>query len=223
MLVQGPPTLRPPPTAAAAPGAQGLIQGIVGQAEHVDDEEITHFITFWRNGFTVGNDPPLHSYEESYGLLQQLHNGLAPRSLFPNVGPDDRFNLGVKHRLNEDFTPPVTLFSGTGQKITDTKAPEAATAHGKSNSNEVELNGFDEKGKKAIVTIRLANGERFKIHCNPSVHRVSDLYEAVRNHLQADRGINLVSGRPPSLLSDGRVTVEEAGLVNCLIQQEWQK
>lgn len=81
------------------------------------------FITFWREGFSIG-DGPLMPYEDPQNarILNEINCGRAPPSLF-NVASGQLVELRVMRRLNESYVPPVaetpTAISGTGLRSED--------------------------------------------------------------------------------------------------------
>ncbi|KIJ23877.1 hypothetical protein M422DRAFT_782811 [Sphaerobolus stellatus SS14] len=76
-------------------------------AEEGDDQEVaTRHITFWRDGFSVG-DGALMRYDkpENSRILDGIANGYAPPEIL-DVRVGQLVELRVTRRLNEDYIPP---------------------------------------------------------------------------------------------------------------------
>ncbi|KAJ6629895.1 SEP domain-containing protein [Mycena sp. CBHHK59/15] len=68
---------------------------------------VIRYLTFWRDGFSVG-DGPLMRYEDPQqaAVLSQINSGFAPPTLF-NVLPGQPVEVRVASRLDEDYVAPV--------------------------------------------------------------------------------------------------------------------
>ncbi|KAF5369677.1 hypothetical protein D9757_014730 [Collybiopsis confluens] len=79
-------------------------------------------ITFWREGFTVG-DGKLMRYNDpaNQTILGEINAGCAPPSLL-NVRPGELVELRVAKRTNESYVPPKRgALHGAGEKTTYAK------------------------------------------------------------------------------------------------------
>ena len=81
---------------------------------------MTREITFWKQGFTVG-DGPLHRYDDprNASVLQELNQGRVPMSILDvEFGQD--VDVSVYKKTDEDWTPPkrkIGGYHGAGHRL----------------------------------------------------------------------------------------------------------
>ncbi|KAG7664894.1 SHP1 [[Candida] subhashii] len=83
--------------------------------------KVTRQITFWKQGFTVGEDGPLYRYDDprNTNVLQELNQGRVPISILDvEFGQD--VDVSVFKKTDEEWTPPkrkVAGYFGTGHRL----------------------------------------------------------------------------------------------------------
>jgi len=215
-------------------------------AELDDSQEETAIrnITFWRDGFSVENGPLLrYDVPENARLLNEINTGNAPPSIL-NVRVGQPVELRVARRTNEDYVPspkrPLAAFEGSGKRLGSPVPPIAGSTGSSSirripgafpESSSVSDNTrlppqsrahfeVDFNEPTTSVQIRLADGTRLVARMNLT-HTVGD----IRNFINASYpGASLQSYTigttfPNRTLDDDSVTVESAGLKNCVVVQ----
>ncbi|KAJ7769388.1 SEP-domain-containing protein, partial [Mycena metata] len=67
---------------------------------------VTRSLTFWRDGFSI-EDGPLMRYDDpaDAAVLRAINDGTAPPELY-NITPDQRVEILVSKRTNEDYVAP---------------------------------------------------------------------------------------------------------------------
>lgn len=106
---------------------ENLFQHARRSAALVGDRSDTHSgggtslpITFWRNGFTVGEDNVLRDYSapENRQLLECLKRGETPPELINRVR-GGTIDVKLENKAGQDYKPPekVTPFSGKGYRL----------------------------------------------------------------------------------------------------------
>lgn len=215
----GGPAATPPPPAASGPAGGGDGAARPGRQT----------ITFWRNGFTIG-DGPLRGFNDPANMpfLQSIMRQEMPREL---AGADGEVNL-VKRDADYEAPPEPRYRAFTGQGRTlgssdpvvqpppasPSLAPEPSAAPA-----PAPPAGFavDDSQPFTSVQIKLADGTRMVARFNHT-HTIADVrrfIEASRPGL-AGRPFTLQTvGFPPKQLSDAGETVEQAGLLNAVIIQ----
>lgn len=197
--------------------------------------KVNREITFWRQGFTVG-EGELRRYDdpENVLLLQELKQGRVPVSLLDvEFGQD--VDVSVVRKVDEDYAPPkrkVSGFHGQGHRLgspvpgEDISAaspvvPESTT----SASVNVPENKPEDKGEgDSLVQIRFANGKRVSHKFN-GLDPVSVVYAYVRDHAFCDqqKQFTLSHAFPVKPIEDSaEATVELAKLKNAVIMQRWK-
>ncbi|KAK7047582.1 protein phosphatase regulator [Paramarasmius palmivorus] len=69
-------------------------------------EHAIRSVTFWRNGFTIGDGEFLrYDHPNSEAILTEIQNGRAPPSIL-KVRPGELVELRVHKRTDEDYVPP---------------------------------------------------------------------------------------------------------------------
>lgn len=196
--------------------------------------KVSREITFWRQGFTVG-DGELQRYDdpENQQVLQELKHGRVPVSVLGvEFGQD--VDVSVIKKTEEDYVPPKRKlggFLGEGQRLGSpvpgespsvTPAPEVAAAStGEKPKPKPESLGTGD----ATVQIRFANGKRVAHKFNSS-DSISVVYQFVREHelnespLRAFTLSHAFPVKPIEELLD--VTVADANLKNAVIIQRWK-
>ncbi|KAJ2766707.1 protein phosphatase regulator [Coemansia nantahalensis] len=182
-------------------------------------------LTFWRNGFSIG-DGPLYSLEDPANRqnLDAILQGRAPLDIL-NVRPGQHVEMKIAVRRGEDYAPPppppAQPFAGRGQRLGGISTPIAsAPAPAPAPAAAPEPIVLDPAQPTVQVQIRLADGSRLVARVNPS-HTVA----ALRAHILAQRpgaaarGFALRSVMPPKVLDDA-TTIADAGIANATVAQQ---
>lgn len=197
-------------------------------------KKVTREITFWKEGFQVG-DGPLYRYDDPANsfYLNELNQGRAPLKLL-NVEFGQEVDVNVYKKLEESYTPPKTKmsgFHGQGQRLGSPIPGESETSSVEPTlPEESEILPQDaikeEKEQKkdkgdASVQIRYASGKREVLHCN-ATDSVQFLYDYVRNNTQdKTRGFTLNYAFPVKPLENFDATLADADLINTVVVQRW--
>ncbi|KAG7816214.1 hypothetical protein KL942_004374 [Ogataea angusta] len=189
-------------------------------------EKVTRTITFWKEGFQVG-DGKLYRYDdpENADYLRQLNSGRAPLSLL-NVEMFQDVDVTVIKKMDESYTPSKPKqggFTGRGQRlgspVPGEPIPEpivAETAQKPEKAPAEDLGSGDAK-----VQIRMADGTRL-IHMFDSNDNVSAVFDFVRSHTDSSRDWNLAFAFPMKVIEQDSKTIKEAGLINSVVVQRWK-
>ncbi|KAF8001515.1 hypothetical protein HF325_004016 [Metschnikowia pulcherrima] len=196
--------------------------------------KVTREITFWRQGFTVG-EGELRRYDdpENVLLLQELKQGRVPVSLLDvEFGQD--VDVSVVRKVDEDFTPPkrkVGGFHGQGQRLGSpvpgedlVPAPAASAEVPLKETTSVPTKKTPEGEGDSLVQIRFANGKRVSHKFN-GTDSISVVYAFVRDHEYSDplRQFILSHTFPVKPIEEStETTVELAKLKNAVIMQRWK-
>lgn len=189
--------------------------------------KVSREITFWRQGFTVG-DGPLQRYDdpENQQVLQELKNGRVPVSVLGvEFGQD--VDVSVVKKTDEDYTPPKRKlggFLGQGQRL-GSPVPGESSATPEAEAPVEKPKPQDVGNGDSTVQIRFANGKRIAHKFNSS-DPISVVYLFVRHHELNDlplRAFALTHAFPVKPIEelDG-VTVADAQLKNATIIQRWK-
>ncbi|KAG2189069.1 hypothetical protein INT44_004211 [Umbelopsis vinacea] len=202
------------------------------QSEATQDSSVpvTRQLTFWRNGFSIGEGPLLR-YDDPANeyALNAINSGRAPLSLL-DVQPGQAVDVRVAKRLDEDFTPPPKAppkpFEGSGHRL-GSPSPEVMSRTSSSpsqakapKSTQMEV---DTTQPVTSLQIRMADGTKLVAKFNHT-HTIAD----VRNFINASRPGEssrpyiLRSSFPPKPLTDENVSLADAGLLNSVIVQTSQ-
>lgn len=209
-------------------------------------ETAVRYLTFWRDGFTVGEDGDLMRYDnpENQRLLQELESGTAPPSIL-NIQPGQHVELRVAKNTEQNFDPSLrpkkaSTFGGSGNRL---GAP-VPSGGAPSSSGSTMPGGFGAEGststrsdrpRESITTqfevdqslpmtsvqVRLADGTRMVCRMNHT-HTVRD----IRNFINASRPENLTrpyviaTTFPTKDLDDDAQTIKDAGLINSVVVQK---
>ncbi|XP_027331171.1 plant UBX domain-containing protein 4-like [Abrus precatorius] len=195
-------------------------------------EEITHTITFWRNGFSV-NDGPLRRLDDPRNapFLESIKKSECPKELEP---ADRSTSVHVNlTRRDENYPEPVKPrhlpFQGVGRTLgSSSSSGEAAdepiqTTGASGITAPVPTMGLvvDESQPVTSIQLRLADGTRMVSRFNHH-HTIRD----VRAFIDASRPGGVRSyqlqtmGFPPKQLSDLDQTIEQAGIANSVVIQK---
>ncbi|RDX87628.1 Plant UBX domain-containing protein 5, partial [Mucuna pruriens] len=192
-------------------------------------EEVTHTVTFWRNGFSV-NDGPLRRLDDPQNapFLESIKKSECPKELEP---ADRRTSVHVNlTRRDEDYPEPVKPqhlpFQGVGRTLGSTSSSSDAplqTTGASPNTAPLPTMGLvvDESEPVTSIQLRLADGTRMVSRFNHH-HTIRD----VRAFIDASRpgGARTyqlqIMGFPPKQLSDLDHTIEQAGIANSVVIQK---
>ncbi|SMN20615.1 similar to Saccharomyces cerevisiae YBL058W SHP1 UBX (ubiquitin regulatory X) domain-containing protein that regulates Glc7p phosphatase activity and interacts with Cdc48p [Maudiozyma saulgeensis] len=198
-------------------------------------EKVKREITFWKEGFQVG-DGQLYRYDDpKYAhYLQELNQGRAPLNLL-DVEYGQDVDVTVFKKLDESFKPskkPQVGFQGKGQRLgspipgeleepTFTQPVKIHNANDdKSSSVETEKEKPEVKGDTSIQ-IRYASGKREVYRCN-STDTVQSLYDYVKqNTLDQSRAFTLNHAFPVKVIDQYDSTIADADLKNAVVVQRW--
>ncbi|MED6169572.1 hypothetical protein PIB30_022512 [Stylosanthes scabra] len=187
-------------------------------------ESITHVITFWRNGFSVG-DGPLRSFEDPQNapFLESIKRSECPRELEP---ADRRTTVHVNlTRKDENYPEPAKPrhipFRGVGRTLGSSSSSGEAAGESRV-AAPVPTMGLvvDELQPVTSIQLRLADGTRMVSRFN-NHHTIRD----VRAFIDASRPGGARSyqlqtmGFPPKQLTELDQTIEQAGVANSVIIQ----
>ncbi|KAK6200194.1 uncharacterized protein RJT21DRAFT_121090 [Scheffersomyces amazonensis] len=197
--------------------------------------KVTREITFWKQGFTVG-DGPLHRYDDpnNASVLSELNRGRVPMSLLDvEFGQD--VDVSVFKKTDEDWKPPkkkIGGFHGHGQRLGSPVPGELSNSPSVTNLPEQTIstpNTITEPKQPegegdSLVQIRFANGKRTS-HKFQSTDSIKKVYEFVRNHEFNDdksRSFALSHAFPVKPIEESDdTTVADAKLKNAVIVQRW--
>ncbi|ODQ78996.1 hypothetical protein BABINDRAFT_162075 [Babjeviella inositovora NRRL Y-12698] len=184
---------------------------------------VSRQITFWRDGFQVG-DGALYRYDNpaNASYLNTLNQGRAPLDLLDvKFGQD--VDVNVTKKLDEDYVAPKSVvagFSGSGHKLGsivpgESPQPEEPQAAVLVTKPQTQGEGDSQ------VQIRLANGRRV-VHRFNSTDPVSEVYAFVAANTDGTRAFVLSHAFPVKPIDNSSLTIEEAGLVNAVVVQRWK-
>ncbi|TKY57020.1 Plant UBX domain-containing protein 5 [Spatholobus suberectus] len=192
-------------------------------------EEVTHTVTFWRNGFSV-NDGPLRRLDDPQNapFLESIKKSECPKELEPT---DRRTSVHVNlTRRDEEYPEPVEPrhrpFQGVGRTLGSTSSSNdepIQTTGASPNTAPLPTMGLvvDESQPVTSIQLRLADGTRMVSRFNHH-HTIRD----VRAFIDASRPGGARSyqlqtmGFPPKQLADLDQTIEQAGIANSVVIQK---
>lgn len=199
-------------------------------------EKVKREITFWKEGFQVG-DGQLYRYDDpKYAhYLQELNQGRAPLNLL-DVEYGQDVDVAVFKKLDESYKPsktPQVAFHGKGQRLGspipgELEEPTFTQPVKVHNSNddkpaspqELEKEKAEIKGDTS-VQIRYASGKREVYRCN-STDTVQSLYDYVKqNTLDQSRAFTLNHAFPVKVIDQYDSTIADANLKNSVVVQRW--
>ena len=180
------------------------------------------------------NDGPLRTFDDPANapFMEAIATGVAPEELRPK-NPMQPINVNLV-RKGEDYTPPpepkYTAFSGSGRTLgapSGGAGPSSAGAGpGPASSASASVPvvpgswQVDESQPTTTLQLRLLDGQRVVAKFN-TAHTVGHI-RAFIEAMQPGKGHlgTLVSGMPPQTLADASVTLQDAGLLNCVVMQK---
>ncbi|KAL2316987.1 hypothetical protein Fmac_030863 [Flemingia macrophylla] len=192
-------------------------------------QEVTHSVTFWRNGFSV-NDGPLRRLDDPQNapFLESIKMSECPKELEP---ADGRTSVHVNlTRRDEDYPEPVKprqlAFQGVGRTLGSTSSSNdepVQTTGASPNTAPLPTMGLvvDESQSVTSIQLRLADGTRMVSRFNHH-HTIRD----VRAFIDASRPGGArnyqlqTMGFPPKQLTDLDQTIEQAGIANSVVIQK---
>ncbi|RCK62696.1 UBX domain-containing protein 1 [Candida viswanathii] len=183
--------------------------------------KVTREITFWKQGFTVG-DGPLHRYDDPRNatVLQELNQGRVPMSILDvEFGQD--VDVSVFKKTDEDWTPPkrkIGGYHGSGHRLGSPVPGEPIVKESTPSQPPVEITGSnkpkDDQGEgDSTVQIRFANGKRtsHKFNSTDSIVKVYDFVKNHENNSDPDREFTLSHAFPVKPIEESDdVTVADA-------------
>ncbi|EGW34465.1 uncharacterized protein SPAPADRAFT_59889 [Spathaspora passalidarum NRRL Y-27907] len=194
--------------------------------------KVNREITFWKQGFTVGETGELHRYDDprNASILQELNQGRVPMSILDvEFGQD--VDVSVFKKTDEEWKPPslsrkAAGYFGKGQRLGSPVPGEPIVTESSSPQKEVVSSAPSEPQGEgdSLVQIRFANGKKTAHKFNSS-DAVTKVYDFVRNHEYNDpsKEFNLSHAFPVKPIEDtSDITVADAKLKNAVIVQRWK-
>lgn len=188
-------------------------------------------ITFWRNGFTVGEDEELRDYStpENRQFLECLKRGDTPPELASRVR-GGMIDVRLDNKALEEYKPERKLqaFSGEGHRLgapapeTVDQAPSESNREGQQEASAASSGlTLDESQPLTTIQVRLVDNSRIVIRANLS-HTVGDLVSHIRAIAPQYSSTNFVlaSTFPAKELTDLEQTVDQAKLANASVLQK---
>lgn len=197
--------------------------------DHPVPAKVTREITFWKQGFLVGDGPLLRYDDPAHSVvLRELNRGRVPMNIL-NVEFGQDVDVLVFRKVDEDWVPPKRApggFHGGGKRLGSPVPGEAPEPVHVSEDDEmyspIDLPDPNEEGDCAIQ-FRFANGTRV-LHRFVGTDPVSTVYDFVRLHPDNESGraflLNLVFPIEP-IPDSLDITVEDAGLRTSVLIQMW--
>lgn len=194
-------------------------------------QPVLHVITFWRNGFTVG-DGPLRRLDDPANapFLDSINKAECPRELEP-ADRNTPVHVNLVRKEEDWQAPPepkYVAFKGTGRTLGSTSESTAlsqlaAPAVSSSEPPNLPFEGLvvDDTKPATSIQLRLSDGTRMVARFNHT-HTVAD----IRGFIDAARPGNSgpynlqTMGFPPRQLTDPQQTIQSAGLINAVIIQK---
>eukprot|EP00002_Diphylleia_rotans_P005417 TRINITY_DN14546_c0_g1_i1.p1 TRINITY_DN14546_c0_g1~~TRINITY_DN14546_c0_g1_i1.p1 ORF type:complete len:378 (-),score=90.14 TRINITY_DN14546_c0_g1_i1:169-1302(-) len=190
-------------------------QKVAGDAPPPKNVKKTIFL--WSNGFSI-DDGPLRTLEDpvNRAFIQEIAQGYIPQELTKEA-VNEKVAVSIEDRRQEPYVPPakpkVAAFTGSGQKLTDSKPapviPKVAVSGGKI--------VVDDSQPTANIQIRMSDGSRLVVKVNHT-HTVGDIYAHVASLPNAGKTFSLANTYPRKVLTEMGQTVSEAGLVGASLQ-----
>ncbi|CAR26153.1 hypothetical protein ZYGR_0E01360 [Zygosaccharomyces rouxii] len=209
-----------------------VVENIPKESAPEKPRKVTRTITFWREGFQVG-EGPLYRYDDPANsfYLNELNQGRAPLKLL-DVEFGQEVDVNVYKKLDESYKPPKRKlggFQGQGQRlgspvpgdsnassVEPVKIPESPAE----TKEEKDTHKSDSPRGDSSVQIRYANGKREVLRCN-STDTVQFLYDHVRSNTTDSRAFSLNHAFPVKPIEEYQSTLKDAGLVNAVVVQRW--
>ncbi|BAO42657.1 UBX domain-containing protein 1 [Kluyveromyces marxianus] len=193
-------------------------------------KKVTREITFWKEGFQVG-DGKLYRYDdpENSFYLKELNQGRAPLQLL-DVAFGQEVDVTVYKKLDESYVPPKRKlggFQGTGKRLgspipgdivqSQSSTPSPAVA---SESKAATEEPKPEQIGDTSVQIRYASGKREVLRCN-STDTIRFLYQHVKENTEGNRTFTLSHAFPIKSIDAFDSTIKEQDLCNAVVVQRW--
>uniref|UniRef100_A0A0N4ZS98 SEP domain-containing protein n=1 Tax=Parastrongyloides trichosuri TaxID=131310 RepID=A0A0N4ZS98_PARTI len=185
-------------------------------------------INVWTNGFSIGEDGPLRSFDnpENQEFWNAIMHGQIPPEIIRNNAAGREIDVRL-HRRTEVYKPPKKAFVGSGYRLgekTDEQNAENDDIAKKANAlpenlkeaqNEIKLRDGEKIGK---VGIRLPCGQLIRADINGS-HTLEDLRDFV---IRAVPSLSFSSWRfitniPKRSFDDESQTLEESKIFNGMV------
>ncbi len=192
--------------------------------------KVERLITFYKNGFTIG-DGPLYSYEDpnNRAYLQEFQKGRAPLVLL-DIKEGQRVDVKVSSKIDQDWTPAkrrVGGYQGQGHRLGSPVPGEIITETPQVSQIKKEKEAEKPKPKPdqgdgdSTVQLRLADGRRVirKVFASGPVEQ---LYEYIDSQATSSREYTLATTFPMKVLEDRKQTIKDAGLINAVVVQRWK-
>lgn len=200
-----------------------IVEDNTTKQENSKPKKVTREITFWKDGFQVG-DGKLYKYDDPANAfyLKELNQGHAPLKLL-DVEFGQEVNVNVYKKLDEEYKPPkrpLGGFSGQGQRL---GAPVPGDAEIKQASpSPVPIEKPEPKKGNTAIQIRYANGKKEVYKCD-SNDTVEMLYAHVQDNTADSREFTLNTSFPVMPIPRNSSTVNEAKLANSVVVQRWKQ
>ncbi|KDO37572.1 hypothetical protein CISIN_1g0153361mg, partial [Citrus sinensis] len=217
------PDLRASSSSKAFTGTARLLSGeTVSSAPAPPPENVSHNITFWRNGFTV-DDGPLRGMDDpaNASFLESIMRSECPRELEP-ADKKTRVHVELINKREEDYSEPPkrrSAFQGVGRTLGGSDSPASAAL----NTAPSPSSGLvvDATLPTTSVQLRLADGTRMVARFNHH-HTIRDIHRFIdASRPGSARNYQLQAmGFPPKQLTDLDQTVEQAGIANSVVIQK---
>lgn len=196
------------------------------QAPAEPEETVQRHLTFWQNGFSLGDGPLMHyDNPEHAEILRTIQSGHAPLGLL-NVRPGQAVEMVVARRTNEQYQPPppppAQPFSGEGQRLGS--AAPVVTGSGSDNAAPSTSTPMEAPPAPDLtqpmtqVQVRLPDGSRLVVKLNQ--HNTINVLRAHISYARpelAQQAYVIQGGFPPRPVSDEAQTVADAGLLNSVV------
>lgn len=190
---------------------------------------VSREITFWKEGFQVG-DGPLFRYDDPANsfYLKELNQGRAPLQLL-DVEFGQEVDVNVYKKLDESYKPSKRQlggFHGSGQRLGspipgDSQRSSVEFTATENKSNTVSPVEHEKPKGNTSVQIRYASGKREVLRCN-STDKVQIIFDHVKANTQdTSRSFTLNHAFPVKPIQDLNSTLQEADLVNAVVVQRW--
>ncbi|KAL9457463.1 hypothetical protein AB3S75_006500 [Citrus x aurantiifolia] len=223
------PDLRASSSSKAFTGTARLLSGeTVSSAPAPPPENVSHNITFWRNGFTV-DDGPLRRMDDpaNASFLESIMRSECPRELEP-ADKKTRVHVELINKREEDYSEPPkrrSAFQGVGRTLggSDSPASEPTFTAAALNTAPSPSSGLvvDATLPTTSVQLRLADGTRMVARFNHH-HTIRDIHRFIdASRPGSARNYQLQAmGFPPKQLTDLDQSVEQAGIANSVVIQK---
>lgn len=204
----------------------------IGSTSHVPKraEKAVREITFWKDGFQVG-EGPLYRYDDPANAtyLAELNAGRAPLSLL-NVQYGQDVDVNVRKNLDEEYKPPKRKlggFHGSGHRLGSPVSPDyvsPSSTPAPSTKAEAKEELKEDKPVEtgdATVQVRLVDGRRVIKKLN-STDPVEKLYLYVKSETaDQTKPFTLSHAFPVKPIEDLKQSIKDAGLINSVVVQRW--